>query len=106
MTVYVDRLMDYGWRLGPSCHMFADTLEELHAMAKAIGMKYSWFQDKPALPHYDLVESRRKRAIAQGAIEDNDFRQMQAHRRVNIQRIAREKGLPDPYGDTHVQVQS
>jgi hypothetical protein len=26
--VYVDMLIDYGWRLGPSCHLLADTEED------------------------------------------------------------------------------
>lgn len=33
MAVYVDSLVNYGWKYGPSCHMMADTLEELHEMA-------------------------------------------------------------------------
>lgn len=70
MSVYVDALIDYGWRLGPSCHMTADTLEELHNMANKIGMKHEWFQiSKKGLPHYDLTESRRKKALKLGAIE-------------------------------------
>lgn len=73
MAVYVDTLIDWGWRLGPSCHMTADTDEELHAMADAIGMKRSWAQkmDHPRQRHhhYDLVASRRKKAVALGAIE-------------------------------------
>ncbi len=68
MSVYVDELRNYGWRLGPSCHLFADTEDELHAFAARIGMKRSWFQDK-SLPHYDLVVSRRTRAVMLGAIE-------------------------------------
>jgi hypothetical protein len=52
-----------------SCHMYADSLEELHAMALSIGMKRAWFQDKEKLPHYDLVPSRRKQAVNAGAIE-------------------------------------
>lgn len=70
MSVYVDPLIDYGWKLGPSCHMTADTLEELHAMADKIGMKRSWFQNEQhSMPHYDLVKSRRDRAVKLGAIE-------------------------------------
>lgn len=71
MSVYVDTLIDWGWKLGPSCHMIADTESELHEMAAKIGMKRSWFQNKNkhSLPHYDLVASRRKAAISQGAIE-------------------------------------
>jgi len=70
MAVYVDPLFDYGWKLGPSCHMTADTLEELHDMADKIGMKRSWFQmSKKDVPHYDLVASKRKLAVKHGAIE-------------------------------------
>ncbi len=70
MPVYVDALINYGWKLGPSCHMIADTLEELHQMADKIGMKRSWFQSgKVDMPHYDLVESKRKLAIKNGAVE-------------------------------------
>lgn len=73
MTVYVDPLKDWGWRLGPSCHMIADTDEELHAMADAVGMKRSWAQEmgnpNRYMRHYDLVASRRKRAVALGAVE-------------------------------------
>lgn len=73
MTIYVDELINYGWKLRghivSSCHMITDNidLEELHLMAKNIGMEREWFQDKKH-PHYDLVESRRKKAITLGAI--------------------------------------
>lgn len=50
-------------------HLFADTLEELHAMADRIGMRRAWFQDHGRLPHYDLVPPRRAAAVAAGAIE-------------------------------------
>jgi hypothetical protein len=69
MAVYVDPLFNYGWHLGPSCHMFADSLDELHVMAEGIGMKRAWFQNKPGFPHYDLVKSRRDRAVANGAVQ-------------------------------------
>ena len=71
MSVYVDKLRDYGWKLGPSCHMTADSLDELHSMAQSIGLKKAWFQDKKGHKHYDLVESKRKLAVAKGAIEVN-----------------------------------
>ena len=77
MAVYVDPLMDYGWRLGPSCHMMADSDEELHEMAAKIGMRRSWHQPRPphSVSHYDLVKSRRDRAVRLGAVEvDLGFR--------------------------------
>lgn len=69
MPVYVDALRDWGWRLGPSCHMIADTLDELHAMAGRIGLQRKWFQDKRSGPHYDLTRARRAKAVAAGAVE-------------------------------------
>ena len=50
------------------CHMIADSLDELHAMASRIGMRPAWFQPR-SFPHYDLVASRRARAVRLGAIE-------------------------------------
>lgn len=74
MAVYVDPLWERtpkkGWRWSKSCHLFADSLEELHAFAESIGMKREWFQDAK-LPHYDLTETRRKKAVTKGAIEVN-----------------------------------
>jgi len=72
MAVYVDGLVNYGWRLRgrvvKSCHMFADSTDELNEMALKIGLKKKWIQYK-SLIHYDLTESRRKKAIQFGAIE-------------------------------------
>lgn len=67
MTVYVDIIVDYGWNLGPSCHMYADSLDELHKAAQAIGLRKAWFQvSKSGIPHYDLTKSRRRLAVRQG----------------------------------------
>ena len=53
------------------CHMLADTPEELHAMASAIGMKRQWYQSpkKVSFPHYDLSLTTRALAVAKGAKE-------------------------------------
>lgn len=69
MSVYVDCLRDWGWRLGPSCHLIADTLGELHAFAAKLGLKRAWFQNKRSGPHYDLTVSKRQAAVALGALE-------------------------------------
>jgi len=79
VTIYVDPLMHNGWilrgRAIANCHLFTDELEldNLHAFARAIGMKRDWFQHKPldigSLPHYDLTPRRRAAAIAAGAVE-------------------------------------
>lgn len=53
------------------CHMLADTVEELHAMAEIIGIERKWFQDKAFFPHYDICKSKRALAVQAGAIEVN-----------------------------------
>jgi hypothetical protein len=75
MTVYVD-----DWRqparvgqitarwshltVGPD-----DDLAELHAFATRIGLRRAWFQDKPwPRAHYDVTDSKRREAIAAGAV--------------------------------------
>lgn len=74
MAVYVDALQVWpnarGIFLAGSCHLAADTLDELHEFAARLGMRRSWFQPgRGRHPHYDLVKSRRDRAVALGAIE-------------------------------------
>jgi len=69
--IYVDPLMDHGWRLGPSCHLFADpgNMDALHAFALRVGLQRRWFQDHWRMPHYDLTASRRAVAVRLGAKE-------------------------------------
>lgn len=58
------------------CHMLADSLDELHAMALAIGMKREWFQPI-STPHYDLDVELRAMAVERGAIEIDRKRTVQ-----------------------------
>jgi len=51
------------------CHMWSDDLEALHEMAAKIGMKREWFQNRAGFPHYDLVPTRRAKALEFGAVE-------------------------------------
>lgn len=71
MTVYVDGLVNHGWRLGPSCHLIGETEGELHRLAARCGLQRRWFQAPPraSFPHYDLTESRRRIAVELGAVE-------------------------------------
>lgn len=71
--IYVDPLMNHGWILRghavQNCHLFTDSdLDGLHLIAARAGLKRRWFQNEK-IPHYDLVQSRRDAAVAEGAIE-------------------------------------
>lgn len=72
MAVFVDPLFEtphsITWHWDFACHMFADSLDELHAMAVKIGLRREWFQEK-RVPHYDLNASRRAVAIRNGVIQ-------------------------------------
>lgn len=65
--VYVDKARNQYGRM-KMCHMVADTLDELHAMADRIGVKRKWFQNH-ATPHYDICQAKRQLAVEAGAIE-------------------------------------
>jgi len=71
MAVYVDRAI---WPLRGQlwCHLTADAPDELHAFAAKLGLERSRFQSRPGRPwrdHYDVTESKRRHAVALGAIE-------------------------------------
>jgi len=68
LAVYVDKLVDYSWRHGPSCHLIADSVEELKAFAVRMGMRVEWFQPRSS-PHFDLTADGRDLAIRHGAVE-------------------------------------
>lgn len=69
--VYVDHMVktltNSKWRFKTVCHLYADNIDELHAMAATIGLRRSWFQDHPLMPHYDLTTSKRFSAMKNGA---------------------------------------
>ena len=69
MTVYVDSPL---WRLGRmrTCHMLADSTEELVEMARAIGLKDHWMQSPGTYrEHYDVLLGKRRLAVERGAVE-------------------------------------
>lgn len=60
------------WRWKESCHLLTDDgdMEALHEFAiEKLGLKRSWFHERKKLSHYDLVESKRIKAILLGARE-------------------------------------
>lgn len=70
--VYVDQIQNWPTAIrcfkGGSCHMIADTVEELHAFARRLGLRRGWFQ-ATSWPHYDLTPARRAKAVTLGAVE-------------------------------------
>lgn len=70
------------------CHMMADSVEELHAMADTIGIDRKHFQGD----HYDICKAKRKLAVEAGAVEITQ-RQMVRVRQRN--RNARQAQHPD-----------
>ena len=73
MAVYVDELMTWSAAFGPSCHLTADSLDELHAFAHKIGLQRRWCSDvtqpRQRVIHYDLKGARmRNKALAAGAV--------------------------------------
>ena len=68
MAVYVDQAI---WaRHGRKwCHLVADDIDELHRVARMLGLHRSSYQGPPktARPHYALTSYERRRAIAYGA---------------------------------------
>ena len=73
MAVYVDPVFackpNRRWRWSSACHMFADSLDELHAMASKLGLRREWFQGGDSLQHYDLTGGKRQQAVRLGAVE-------------------------------------
>lgn len=69
MTVYVDDLHKYPTKLrifmDGSCHLMAETEEELHAFAERLHLLGAWFQKD----HYDLTPAKRALAIRLGAVQ-------------------------------------
>lgn len=85
MAVYVD---DYKaqFRCMKMCHMLADTDEELHEMAKRIGVSRAHWQspEKTSGSHYDICLSKRELAFKAGAVSITyrEAAAMNARRRV------------------------
>jgi hypothetical protein len=92
VSAYVDELMSYGQRARPgparnffgegrpSCHLGADSDEELHAFAERLGLRREWAQDDRGnrAIHYDLTPARRTLAVRLGAIEMSTLDQCNA----------------------------
>lgn len=77
MAVYVDDVRHKFGRM-VMCHMWADTLDELMAMADKIGVQRKWIEGHPTLSfgehrnaswiHFDVSLGAKAKALAAGAI--------------------------------------
>lgn len=67
MAAYIDDAVTL-WRDQRWAHLMADTLDELHAFAEALGIPRRAFQDKASGAHYDVPAPLREQALALGAI--------------------------------------
>lgn len=70
MAVYLDKSTNIlkgksEWPM-VTCHMIADSVEELFEMANKIGLRPEWFQPW-SHPHFDVSKTRQTRALAHGA---------------------------------------
>jgi hypothetical protein len=74
MSVYVDNMRAPYGRM-KMCHMWADSLDELLAMADRIGVAHKWLQQPPKASwvHFDIALSKRALAIKHGAIETDRY---------------------------------
>lgn len=68
MTVYVDD-MRRPYRGMLMCHMVADSIAELLAMADAIQVAHRHLQTPETRPHFDICRAKRTLAVKHGAVE-------------------------------------
>ena len=69
MTVYVDDVrLPFGRMI--MCHMWADSFDELLAMADRIGVQRKWLQQPPKASwvHFDISLGKKALALAAGAV--------------------------------------
>lgn len=67
MAVYIDNGLA---RNRNYSHLFADSVDELHAFATKVGIHRCWYSNKRGKrqPHYDVSDRYRERCLAMGAI--------------------------------------
>jgi hypothetical protein len=90
MAVYVDNAR-IAWRGRRWSHMVADTAEELHEAAQALGLPRRAAQTRGRTLHYDLPEEWRERAIRLGLAAAIDTREL-IRRRATLAAGARSGG--------------
>jgi hypothetical protein len=85
VTVYVDNVR-HPYRGMIMCHLWADSLGELLAMADKIGVARKWLQKPPKASwvHFDIALSKKMLAIAAGAVVTDKYGP--------VEHVARRKG--------------
>ncbi|KAF1712557.1 hypothetical protein CSC70_03350 [Pseudoxanthomonas kalamensis DSM 18571] len=91
MAVYVDDAVT-PWRGQRWAHLMADTLDELHAFAAALGIPRRAFQDKTSGAHYDLPAPLREQALQLGAVAISRHRDREQMRVVIARAKAQGRG--------------
>ena len=89
MAVYVDRAK-VPFKGKEWCHLMADTLEELHAFAKTVGIDSRLFHRSASYPHYDITLEMRILVIAYGAIDADRKTIIMCGKRLKMQLIGLE----------------
>ena len=84
MAVYVDDAR-ISWRGRRWSHLVAETPEELHRAADALGLPRALAQNRGRTLHYDLPEELRTRAIEDHIAEPIHWREL-AERRAALAR--------------------
>lgn len=93
MSVYVDDMRaPFGNMV--MCHMWADSDDELLAMADRIGVQRKWIQGHATLSfgkhrnaswvHFDIAQSKRALAVKHGAIETDKYGPIEHTARLKI----------------------
>lgn len=96
MAVYVDDVRipaQLGRWPARWSHLTADTDAELHDFADRLGLQRAWFQDHtdPLRRHYDVTDTKRREAIALGAVAET---WREGARRRRVRRLIRNEDAP------------
>ncbi len=100
MAVYVDDMeAEFGSMV--MCHMWADSDDELLAMADKIGVGRHWIQGHPTLSlekykkaswvHFDIAKSKRSLAVRYGARQTDKYGPVEHTARLKI-KLGQERG--------------
>ena len=89
------------WPYSHSCHLFADTTEELVEFALALGLKKSYLQgnlpNRPGFVHFDLTFGMRAAAVRAGA-KQVDYKEFSRIYRERMREHRKKGGERDELG--------